>query len=145
MENIYLQNRHTLVIAGIPVFGFAEGDFMSVKLEGAAAARTKGGDGPAMNISTDQGGQIRISLLPTSPVLGAMYAIRDSQKTIPALFSVVLMSGVGELIAASGCGMGEPADAKSGGPTMQAREFVFEALKIKMDTSPTTPVAGAFI
>lgn len=145
MENIYLQNRHTLVINGIPIQGFAEGDFIGIKLDGAAAARTKGGDGPAMNISTDQGGQMKISLLPTSPALGAMYAIREEQKQNPSFFSIVLMSGVGELIAAAGCAMGEPSEAKTGGPTMQPREFLFESLKIKMDTSFTTPVAGVFI
>ena len=145
MQNIYLQARHSLIIDGVPIQGFAEGDWMEIKLEGAAATRTKGGDGPSMNITADQGGSITISLKPTSPALGSLYGLRDAQKINPRFFSIILMSGVGEVVMASGCAMGEPAQIKGGGPAMQAREFPFECLKIGMDTSALEAVDGGFI
>ena len=145
MNNIYLQQRHTVILDGVPIQGFAEGDWMGIKLEGAGASRSKGGDGPAMNVTTDQGGQITVTLNPTSPALGFFYGLRDAQKISPRFFSIIVMSGVGEVLMASGCAMGELAQIKSGGPTMQGREFVFECLKINMDTSVLEAAAGGFI
>lgn len=143
--NLYAQNRHTLIIDGIPITGFADGDWMQVKADGNAAQRTTGGDGPAMNLTVDQGGQVTINLLPTSPALGQLYGLRDVQKINPRLFSIVLMSGVEEVITAQGCAFGELPQMQTGGPTMQGRQFVFEALKITFDTSAVETIVGGFI
>ena len=144
-QNIYFQNSHTLIIDGIPITGFAEGDFMQVKLDGASATRSHGADGPAMNISVDQGGKLTISLLPISPALGLLYGLRETQKNAPRLFTVVLMTGVQEFISASGCAMGDLPQFQSGGPNMQPRTFEIECLKIKLDTSAIESVAGGLI
>ena len=144
-SSLYMQQRHTIVIDGVPCSGFAEGDYIQVKLDGAAAARTQGGDGPAMNVSVDQGGQIMISLNPISPVLGVLYGIRDAQKVTPRMFSIVLMSGVEEIITASGCAFGDLPQFSTGGPTMQPRQFAFECLKIKLDTSAVEVLDGGFV
>lgn len=143
--NLYAQNRHTLIIDGFPITGFAEGDFMTVKMEGNSANRTKGGDGPAMNIATGQGGVISISLLPTSPYLGDLYAIREQQKNNPRLFSIVLMTGVEEVITAAGCAFGELPQFQSGGPSMQGRQFDIECLKIDLDQSAVESIEGGLI
>lgn len=144
-KNIYMQGRHILVVDGIPLSGFAEGDHVQIKLDGNAAARTKGGDGPAMNLEVPQGGQVTISLLPTSPVLGVLYALRDAQKLNPRLFGVVLMSGVEEVITAAGCAFGDLPQFQTGGPTMQPRQFVIECLKVKMDSSAVEAIGGGLI
>ena len=133
--NLYSQNRHVIIVDGVPLVGFADGDFMQVKIDGNAAQRTKGGDGPAMNISVHGGGQVTLSLLPTSPAIGALYALRDAQAASPRLFSIVLLTGVEEVITAGGCAFGDMPQFASGGPTMGARQFVFEALSIKTDSS----------
>jgi hypothetical protein len=143
--NIYMQARHTLVIDGVPVQGFAEGDFLQVKIDGNAAERTKGGDGPAMNISTHQGGNITISLLPVSPALGTLYGIREAQRSNPRMFSVVIMSGTEEIITAAGCAFGDLPQFATGGPTQSARQFSLECLEIKMDTSAVESILGGFI
>lgn len=140
--NIYMQARHSLVVDGVPVVGFAEGDFLQVKLDGNAAQRTQGGDGPAMNLSVEQGGNLTLSLLPTSPALGVLYGIREAQKLNPRLFSVVLMSGVEEVITAGGCAFGDLPQFQTGGPTMQPRQFSIEALKISLDTSGVEAIGG---
>lgn len=143
--NLYAQNRHILIVDGVPVNGFADGDFMQVKLDGNVAARTQGADGPAMNVSTAQGGQVTLSLLPTSPALGVLYALLDSQKSSPRFFSIVLVSGVEEVIQADSCCFGELPQFASGGPTMQPRQFQFESLKISLDQSAVEALAGAII
>ena len=142
--NLYAQNRHTLIIDGVPITDFAEGDWMQVKVDGNAASRTHGGDGPAMNLSTAQGGQITISLKPTSPALGTLYETRDAQST-PRMFGIVLMTGVEEVITAAGCAFGDLPQFQTGGPTMQPRQFHFECLQVQMDTSAVEAIAGGFV
>ena len=143
--NLYAQNRHTVVVDGVPLSGFAEGDYIEIDLEGNAAARSLGGDGPSMNLSVAQGGKISISLMPTSPALGTMYGIRDVQSISPRLFSVAVMTGVEEVIVAEGCAFGKLPSFQTGGPTMQARKFDIEALRIKMDTSGVESIAGSYV
>lgn len=143
--NLYAQNRHAIIVDGVPLSNFAEGDFLQVKLDGNAASRTQGGDGPGMNISAEQGGQITISLMPTSQALGMLYGLRDQQKRNPRMFSLVLTSGVEELITASGCAFGDLPQFSTGGPTMQPRQFMLECLEIKLDTSGVETIAGGFV
>ena len=142
---LYAQGRHVLIIDGVPIQGFAEGDHIQVKLDGNAAARTLGGDGPAMNLSVAQGGKLTCSLQPVSPALGVLYALRDEQRSNPRLFSVVLMTGVEEVITASGCAFGDLAQFATGGPTQQPRAFDIECLEIKLDTSAVESIGGGFL
>lgn len=143
--NLYAQNRHLMTVNGIPLSGFGEGDWMQVKSDGNAAERTKGGDGPAMNVATAQGGQITISLLPTSPALGSLLEMRELQKVNPTLFSLALITGVEEVITATGCAFGDLPQFSTGGPTQGARQFVIECLRLTLDSSAVVPVAGSFI
>lgn len=134
---LYSQNRHTLIIDGIPIDGFADGDYIQIKEDGNAATRSFGGDGPSMSIATDQGGNLTLGLYPNSPVIGALYTMRKQQKENPRLFNIILLSGVDELINFNGCAFGDQPQLGSGGPTMQPRQFSFECLKIVMDESGT--------
>lgn len=143
--SLYSQNRHIVIVDGVPLSGFDEGDFIDVDLKGNAAEITEGGDGPAMNLSVSQGGSVTIGLLPTSPAIGPLYAIRDAQALSPRLFSIIVMSGVEELIRASGCGFGTLPAFSSGGPKMKGRKFLFNALEIKMDTSAVEALAGGLV
>jgi len=143
--NLYAQNRHTLVLDGIPMSDFSDGDFIQIKADGNAASRTQGGDGPGMNISTDQGGSIHISLKPTSPVLGILYELRKQQQNNPRMFSFMVMTGVDEVISAMGCAFGELPQAQTGGPTMQGRQFALECLRVEWDPSGVEPAEGGMI
>lgn len=136
--NLYAQNRHTLVVDGVPMTGFAEGDFLTVKEDGNAAVRNVGADGPAMSLSTKQGGNFTLSLQPTSPALGLVYGMREQQNALPRLFNVVLLSGVDEMINFKGCAFADQPQFTTGGPSMQPRQFSFECLIIEMDPSVTT-------
>lgn len=136
--NLYAQNRHTLIIDGIPISGFAEGDFLQVKEDGNMAVRNLGADGPSMSLSTEQGGNFVLSLTPTSPALGIVYGMRKQQNENPRLFNTVLLSGVDEMINFKGCAFGDQPQFTTGGPTMQPRQFSFECLEIEMDQSLTS-------
>lgn len=138
--NLYAQNRHTLVIDGVSISGFGEGDFMTIKLDGNAASRSMGADGPSMSISAPGGASIKVSLQPTSPVIGTLYALRTQQRENPRLFNMVLVSGVDELINAGRCAFGDLSQFSTGGDKMQPREFNIEALDFIMDESNPGPI-----
>jgi hypothetical protein len=143
--NLYGQNRHVLVLDGVPISGFKDGDWIQIKDEGNAATRTHGGDGPSMNLSTYQGGQITFGLNPTSPVLGPLYALRNQQKNNPRLFSIQLITGVEEVISAAGCAFGELPQFATGGDKMSGRDILIEALQITLDTSATEAISGGLL
>ena len=143
--NLYGQGRHSLLIDGIPVGGYADGDWLSVKENGNAGEITEGGDGPSMNLSVSQGGLITIGLFPTSKALGSIYGIRDKQRKTPRMFSILLYSGVDELIQASGCAFADLPQWASGGPKQTGRQFAFACLSIKQDTSAVEALVGGFV
>jgi hypothetical protein len=143
--NLYTQNRHAVIVDGVPITGFAEGDFLDVELDGNEAQRSLGADGPSMNLSTPQGGKISLSIFPTSPALGVLYGIRDVQAISPRMFTISLITGVEEVITASGCAFGKLDSFSTGADKMAARKFNFECLQIKLDTSGVETISGGFI
>jgi hypothetical protein len=140
--NLYDQNANIVLINGIPVSGFADGDYMDFAPDGNEATRTHGGDGPSMNLSAKQGGSFTLGLLATSPAIGAIYALREAQNTFPAYFSVQVVTGVQEIISLSGCMFGKLPGFKNGGPQQSSRQFLIEYLKDELDTSATSPILG---
>jgi hypothetical protein len=141
--NLYAQNRHTVVLAGIPLSGFAEGDFIEIKVDGNAAELSKGGDGPSMNYSVPQGGKISISLMPTSPALGAVYAVRNQQASTPRLFSMSLMTGTEEVVTAAGCGFADLPQFSTGSEKQQPRKFDIVCLQISLDVASVESILGS--
>lgn len=141
---LYSQNLHTLVIDGFPMRGFADGDWMGVKIDGGHVVRAQGGDGAILNRVAEQGGQITINLLPTSPALGDVLGIRTDVQRTPRLFNMALITGVEEIITALGCGFGDMPEFRTGGPVMTPRSFVFECIEIKLDDSGLKTAPGGF-
>lgn len=143
--NLYAQNRHTVVVDGIPLSGFAEGDYLEFEQDGNEAARSMGGDGPSMNLSTAQGGRLSFSLMPTSPALGTMYALRDGQANNPRMFTIAVLTGTEEVITAAGCAFGKLPAFNTGGPKQTERKFDIQCLQMKLDTSGVETIAGGFV
>ena len=143
--NLYSQNRHVMIVDGVPLEGLGEGDWLTIDDDGNAATRTLGGDGPGMNISTYQGGKVTFNLQPVSPVLGVFYALRDEQQSNPRLISIVIMSGVAEVIRISGAAFGKLPSFATGGPAQKDRSFEMEYLKLKLDSSAVEQIAGGIL
>lgn len=150
--NLYAQNKHAMVIDGITIAGFAEGDWLQVKLDGNSVQRKVAADGALMNFTGRQGGTITVSLMPTSPALGKLLVLRNRQDSLVSgrnksskLFGISLVTGVNEDITAAGCAFGELPEFSTGGTTMQARKFVFECLSINLDGSDMKPLSSGFL
>ena len=133
--NLYAQNRHIVIVDGVSLQGFEEGDFLDFEADGNEASLTKGGDGPSVNISVSQGGALTIGLNPTSPHLGFMYQLRQAQQSNPRLINIIVVTGVEEVIQAKGCGFAKLPGFKTGGPTQSGRKFPFVVSELKLDLS----------
>ena len=146
-SNFYAQANTTLLVNGINVGGLAEGDCIRIKADGGAAIRTKGADGPSLSISSFQGGTLEFDLKPTSPALGIMYALWQSQQSLGGAvgpFAIIVMTGVQEVIAAVGM-FGDLPQFSTGGPQMQPRKFMLECTALKLDLSSVESIAGGSV
>ena len=134
MKDIYLQKGHTLIINGVNISGFAEGDCIRVQPEGNAAIKTKGADGPSLSISTYQGGKLEFDLKPTSPARSIVWGLWRAQSSASGLtgpYTVVLLTGVDEIITVAGL-FGEIPQFSMGGPQMQPRKFPMECTVLEI-------------
>lgn len=132
---LYSQNLHTLVIDSFPITGFADGDWLSIKVDGGGVVRSQGATGPVLNRVAPQGGQIIVNLLPTSPALGDLLGLWKDAQAAPRLFNLSLITGVEEILVAKGCGFGDMPEFRTGGLVMSPRGFVIEFTEIVLDSS----------
>jgi hypothetical protein len=144
-KNLYLQANNTLVIDGISVSGFMEGDCMTIDDEGNAAQRTLGASGASMSISAYAGGKFSVILKPTSGALGKLYKLREDQKRASnrRLISITLFTGVDETISIRGAAFAKLPAISTGGEKEAARQFDFEYLEAVFDKSDVESILGA--
>lgn len=137
-QQLYLQGYHVVVVDGIPLSGFDAGDFIKIRIAGGGAVILSGGDGPAMQYTVQNGGELEISVLPTGRAFLDLATLRATQfqSTDRRLFSVVIMSGVEEVFSFAGCAFGDLPEFSTGGPVMQPRTFLIKFLKPNFQPSP---------
>lgn len=144
-RRIYVQQDHSMVIDGVQITGFAEGDWLEIECEGNCVVRTEAADGADMNMIKGQGGRLTFGLLPTSKALGKVNFIRADVIANPRLFNVALLTGVREIIYASGCGFGKLPAFQTGGEVQQPRFYVIECIELDLDTSDVEKGVSSYI
>ena len=141
--SLYDQKNHIVVLDGVPLSAFAEGDFLELKQDGAPAVRCFGADGPTMNFCPPAGGHLVLGLSPTSPALDDLQDLWEAQLLATRLFTTVLLSGVNEIFTAYGCAFGETPSFLTGGATIQPRQYQIEFLKIEKELA-SGEIGGGF-
>ena len=144
--NLYSQAGHTLVVDGISITDFMEGDCITIDDEGNAAQRTLGASGPSMSISAYAGGKCSVILKATGAANGKLYALREDQQrsTTRRLFSMSLFTGVNETIRITGAAFAKLPAFSTGGEKEGPRQFDFEYLRLELDKSDVESVDGSF-
>ena len=145
-KNLYLQANNTLVIDGVSITDFMEGDCITIDDEGNAAQRTLGASGPSMSISAYAGGKFSVILKATGAANGKLYAIREDQQRASnrRLLSISLFTGVDETIKITGAAFAKLPAFSTGGEKEGPRQFDFEYLKLELDKSDVESVDGSF-
>jgi hypothetical protein len=144
--NLYSQSGHTLVVDGISITDFMEGDCITIDDEGNAAQRTLGASGPSMSISAYAGGKCSVILKATGAANGKLYALREDQQRSSArrMFSMSLFTGVNETIRITGAAFAKLPAFSTGGEKEGPRQFDFEYLRLELDKSDVESVDGSF-
>lgn len=128
MRNVfyYSQANHSVVVGDRVMTDFAEGDAISWEdLAADKVAATEGLDGARISFSSAKAGKVTIKLKPTSPCIEYLnYLISRQQAGFPQLLTVVIMTGVNEVVTLINCGVNR-GSGSTGGPTMVEREYSF--------------------
>lgn len=130
----YSQNNHSLVIDGIAIEDFDEGDdVIAFEPIGDGSSVTRGLDKNKTSFASPRPGQLTIRLKPTSPSLARLNElVRSGESGNPRLFDVQVTTGVRDVLTLTGCSINENGWT-TGGPTMQGRPYVIVAENYTLD------------
>lgn len=135
----YSQAEHSVVVSASDgsftraLRDFAEGDdVISVEPIGDRVALSQGLDKSIVSFSSTDGGQAGIKLKPTSPDIGFLNKLFNSQKSAPILLDITISTGVRDVVTLKECGIMKEAFT-TGGPTAQPRGFMFLGAKLDYD------------
>lgn len=92
-KEIYNQKNNKVVFNGIALQGFANGTSIEVEYVGGEVGITEGTDGGGLNIATDQGMKIRVTLRETSPSIDVIETARTIQNQLSTPNVVLLQTG----------------------------------------------------
>ena len=92
-KEIYNQLHNKVIFNGLPLQGFADGTSIEVEYVGGEVEITEGTDGGGLNIATDQGMKISVTLRETSPSIDFIEDARKGQNQLSTTSTVLLQTG----------------------------------------------------
>lgn len=121
----YSQASNSVIVDGFAIEDFFEGDdAIAWEPEGDSITATRGLDKNALSFGSPRPGRLTIKLKPTSPSIPRLVEfVRAQENGNPRLVGAQVTTGVQDIIDMEDCGVLDNGFT-SGGPTMQAREFV---------------------
>lgn len=123
----------TVIIDGVPVFGFAPGDSIKITPNAEGSAVEVGLDGAVTQFSTDMSGEFEIDLMPTSPFLDVVNAQWLAQKTAAAVLMLgTVTTSAAEPFALIGMSIADPGAVQTGGKAVTPRTVKFKVQRIVM-------------
>ncbi len=138
-SNYYSQAEHSVVISALDgsfrrvITDFAEGDdAIAAEPLGDRVALTEGFDKTALSFSAFRGGQVTLKLKPTSPEVGFINNLFNTQSSSPTPVNITISTGVRDVVTLQNAGV-SPESFSTGGPTMQPRGYKFLGAEMKLD------------
>jgi len=98
MQNVYNQKLNNVIIDGFKIDGLSEGATIDVTFDGGEVEKTHGTDGPGLNLATEQGGTVVITLQQLSRAHKFMKALWLKQKLGAPLVNAVATLGTGAIL-----------------------------------------------
>ena len=125
MKKAYNQKNCTVLVDGIPLKDLAEGDTIRVRNRGGEVDLTEGTDGAAINIATDQGGEIEVDLKPTSTSRLFLNSLRLAQQQSSIGCNIVVMEGTEAVETLATAFINPPGERTNGGKKMNKITYKF--------------------
>lgn len=126
-ESVYRQQWIAAAYNGIPLQGMHEGGSIVVRPRGGEVDLTEGTDGGDVNLATDQGIEIEITLRETSYVHEMLFSQHLSQGRGGPGATISLYTGTGRVLTATECFVGMPGELSTGDKKQGSHAYRFVA------------------
>jgi hypothetical protein len=126
-ETVYRQQWIAASYNGIPLQGMMSGGSITITPRGGEVELTEGTDGGDINLATDQGIQIAITLRETSTVHEMLYDQHLSQGRGGPGATISLYTGTGRVLTATNCFVSMPGELATGDKQQGSHTYTFLA------------------
>jgi hypothetical protein len=126
MRLTYNQQFTAITVDGVPMMKLGEGQSLKITAQGGEASRTEGTNGAGMNLSSDQGGDIEVTLQESSPSVQYLQAIKLRQMVDTQPLTIVVYSGVMRLFTLTGALVSTPGELATGDKKQGAQTWTFK-------------------
>ncbi len=122
---LYSQANHSVLVDGLALEDFAEGDdVIAFEIIGDAATVTRGLDGNKPSAGSRRPGNLTVRLKPTSSSIERLEElVRQQENGTPRAFRTTVVTGVDDVLTLRDC-LIQANGFNTGGPVMQPREYV---------------------
>lgn len=114
MRQVYNQKALTVTVDGVTIMDFFEGAPVTYIWDGGEVDKTQGTDGPGINLATNQGSTLQITLRETSRSIGFLQSLRIRQENGGAGVTVVMRTGAQILLTMADAYIGRPGQLSTG-------------------------------
>lgn len=114
MRQVYNQKALTVTVDGVTIMDFFEGAPVTYIWDGGEVDKTQGTDGPGINLATNQGSTLQITLRETSRSIGFLQSLRTRQENGGAGVTVVMRTGAQILLTMADAYIGRPGQLSTG-------------------------------
>lgn len=128
-EDVYRQQWVQMSFDGVPMQGLGEGASVVVRPRGGEVELTEGTDGGDVNLATDQGIEVELTLRECSPNHEFLYQKHLSQGRGGPGCQVTMYSGTGRVLTAANCFVGMPGELGTGDKREGSQTYRFVANK----------------
>ena len=125
MRRVYNQKNLTVTVDGITIQDFHEGGVVVYTLDGGEVQKTQGTDGAGINIATNQGSTLAITLRETSRSRAYLQGIRLRQENGGPGVTIVMRTGANVIHTMIDSYMGREGELSTGDKMQAGIQYTF--------------------
>lgn len=129
-KEIYNQLHNKVVFNGVTLQGYSDGTSIEVEYVGGEVDITEGTDGGGLNIATDQGMRIRVTLRETSPSIDVIETARTAQSLLSQPNLVLLQTGADVKYTITNALVSKPGNLTTGDKRQGGVQYEFVGTQI---------------
>lgn len=129
-KEIYNQLHNKVVFNGVTLQGYADGTSIEVEYVGGEVDITEGTDGGGLNIATNQGMRIRVTLRETSPSIDVIETARTAQSLLSQPNVVLLQTGADVKYTITNALVSKPGNLTTGDKRQGGVQYEFVGTQI---------------
>lgn len=129
-KEIYNQLHNKVVFNGVTLQGYADGTSIEVEYVGGEVDITEGTDGGGLNIATNQGMKVRVTLRETSPSIDVIETARTAQSLLSQPNVVLLQTGADVKYTITNALVSKPGNLTTGDKRQGGVQYEFVGTQI---------------